>query len=345
MTKSNFAYRFASLSLVLLFVASSVGCQSSGGSRWAWWNPWSGASDDATLVARTAPALPSETATPLIEGATAPAAAIASTTPAARSAAPTIPTIETAGTAPAFNSSPTAESAKIASTPAIPSKPVDPAMQAPSYPIAAIPAMASTNPTSSATSGPYDPNGYKETAPAVVASTPTTAGDRYGNLGNRYASTAPTNTPEFKYEPAVASTTPVVSTPAVSTPASTTTNNSVVGDRYGSYAAAPVSSYQPPVQQPAATTTPNTPVDRYATTTPSYSATPTQATGAIVASNSNDLGSEVRLVSSPGEYRPGGTSTYSGSMAPSSMNIATKPDAPGSSIATPSYPSSGNRYQ
>lgn len=394
MTKETFAHRLASLSLVMLFVVSSVGCQSSSGSRWAWWNPWSGGSEDTTLLARTAPALPSDSATPLIEGAAPPATTLATTGSAATTAPlatttnPSLPTIETASTAPAFNSSPRSEAAKIASTPQLASKAATPAVENPGYPIAAIPAMQATtqaSTTPAAAGGPYDPNAYQEKAPTSIASTtPSSSGDRYGNLGNRYASSTTDATPDFSYQPTtVAQATAAPSQTATASAApyqanqTTPSNNSSVGDRYGSYAATPVSPYQPATSAPATSTAassavnateslpspPSTPVDRYAASTPSYPSTPavttpaqstprypvtpsqvagtaTQAAGAIVASNSNNLGSEVRLVSSPGEYRPGGTSTY-----PSSMNIATKPDTAGSSTATPAYPSSGNRYQ
>lgn len=385
MTKTTFTQRFASLSLAMLFVVTSVGCQSSGGSRWAWWNPLSSSSEDATLVARTAPALPSDSATPKIEGIAAPATTLAAAAPAVKTTNPALPTIVASSPAPAFQSSPTAEATKIASTPQIPSKPATPAVKAPGYPLAAIPAMANTT-QQSAAGGPYDPNGYKETATTVATTTANPMGDRYGNLGNRYDSAPAQETPAFNYQPEVAQTSPAK---PYAPPAAAAPTNSVVGNRYNSYAAASGNRYQTPeatnaytpqsasnlaASNPAMTSPATQSVDRYAASTPSYAAAPavtppasdsarypatvdnasagiaskpaqvapsnTPSTGTVVASNNNPLGSEVRLVSSPGQYRPGGTSTY-----PSSMNIATKPDAASGTPATPSYPSSGSRYK
>lgn len=321
------------LATLLLMLVASTGCQSSGGSRWAFLNPFSG-DDDKKLVAATAPelpssgsGLPSDGVTAQLEGAPA-ATTVASTQPAATTA-PKEPSMEAptyAANTPAFDSSPAKEESRIATTPQL-AKSVPEPPTSHSYPMAAIPDMETPEPVV-AQANPYDPNGYQEAALAQVAAAPSAPADRYGNLGNRYAS-APTatpsnDTPDFRYQP-------------TETPAQSTT-----GDRYGSYASTPA-----PTSAPASAATPSstpyqpaetaqvvtTPAgSRYASTPAPHAVTPattpivspyttSQQPSAPLVAEVNTPSSEVKLVSAPGQYRPGGTSSYG-----SQMGIATKPE-------------------
>ena len=327
---SGLTNRLQNVALVTLLwmLVASTGCQSSGGSRWASLNPFSGG-EDKKLVAANTPALPSsktalpsDVATARLEGAAeATTVASAQPTPTTTPKEPSMEAPSFAASAPAFNSSPVKEESRIATTPQLAqSAPETPNSH--SYPMAAIPDMKTPEPVV-AQASPYDPNGYQEAAPTQVAVAPAASKDRYGNLGNRYASSpaVPSNdTPDFRYQP---TETPV--------PNST-------GDRYGSYASTstPTTStpYQPADTSPIATspavTTPAG--SRYASTAAPQAVTPAttpntspytasqQAGGPLVA-EVNTPSSEVKLVSAPGQYRPGGTSTYD-----SQMNIATKPE-------------------
>ncbi len=328
-----------SLAMLLLMVTINTGCRSSSGSRWAFLNPFSGG-ENKTLVAATAPALPSDSATPQLEGAPPAETAVASNTPAETSTAPKEPSMDApafATNAPSFNSTPAKEEAQIAATPQLAKSTPEPASSH-SYPMAAIPEMSTPKQTAvAAQASPYDPNGYQESAPAQVAAVQPQTSDRYGNLGNRYASAPAAQsspTPEYNYQPA------------------TTSAPSTIGDRYGSYASTPAPTSTPtPTSTPVAEPTTTQPYQAANTqTTPSYSspvgsryasapstpapetaspsteptatpyATAQQAGGPLVA-EVNAPSSEVQLVSAPGQYRPGGTSSYD-----SQMNIATKPE-------------------
>lgn len=219
-------FHFPSHTALALVVASLVvvnsGCRSASGSRWASLNPWSKPSSE-TALASSGEKLPSDGATPLIEGAekTTPAAsAVASLTPpttgaptpaSEAAAAPAIPKIEKPGSALASKQPPTGAPSDSTAPPYV-SKP------APS--------------TAVASAGPYDPNGYQPAASTPAA--PTEGGsDRYG-LDNRYAST-PSVPSGFEDMPPLNTPTP----PAATGDRYASAAPAAVGDRYGIVAAPP----------------------------------------------------------------------------------------------------------
>ncbi|MEO0530304.1 MAG: hypothetical protein AAF266_06960, partial [Planctomycetota bacterium] len=149
--------------LSLALAVSSTGCQSSG-SRWAW-NPWkkSAGEEAAALAESSAPKLPSDGATPLVEG-----------LPDAKPA-PTMVAEAKPQTPPAM--------AGIAST----IEAVNAAVPTIDKPAPTVPTAKPAPSVSSVASMPYDPNGYKPASPSSSVVPPST--DRYG-LGDRYASAA-----------------------------------------------------------------------------------------------------------------------------------------------------------
>lgn len=368
MTNHTAAWRLTACVLTVALAVGSTGCKSAGGSKWAW-NPWSKPKlDAATALAGSTPKLPSDGATPLIEGAdpVAPAAeaiatvktqtppAIGGMAPAFEAVAKAVPTIDKPAPEPNWKPYPTGQPA------ATPTKPAT---------------------TAVASAGPYDPNGYKPQAPAAVAQ----AAGRYGG-GDRYASAAPASTPAFDPSgfadlPPVAAATKSANrygdryaaaqqtaTATADRYASTATEmtqqatNTV--DRYATAAAQTMDSAkteaaaatQQAIGAPAAalsavaqatsvaappaypttpatsTPTPDLPTYPIATATAGgrYGAesatvgtlppetstyasrqpvTPIEPASAST-TNGSQQGSVVRLTTLPGEYRPGGTSTY-----------------------------------
>lgn len=381
MTKIDLSKQ-ALLALSLVAAIGAAGCKSGGGSRWAW-NPWSkSAGEEAAALAESAPKLPSDGATPLIEGIDKPKdAAVAIATPAK-----TPPAM--AGMAPTI-------SAVAAATPAI-DKPAPSSPNWSPYPTSSSPAAPTTPPTApvaavaSNTAGgsPYDPNGYQPKAPAQPVSQPT---DRYG-IGNRYAAatttpptvdtkpfgdlppatqTPPTSAVGSRYGAPTAPTTPAASpfgsVASASTPESSTppAPGGDVNSRYPSTAPLPTTTASATTPKPAASAAPAYPTaNAYPTASPyptadSQSSTPIAQTSATaspypvasgqpatasypVASSSlgtipagsvygaattpvepaaEEQGSVVRLTSAPGQYRPGGTSTYQ-----PAVSVASRPE-------------------
>lgn len=370
----------------LTLAVSSTGCQSSGGSRWAW-NPWkkSAGEEAAALAQSSAPKLPSDGAMPLVEGLpkakpqptmvaetkpqTPPAmAGIASTIQAVNAAVPTIE--KPAPSSPSWGPN----AASLASAP---------------KGIPAMPKSSPAPPPSAMASMPYDPNGYKAASqPSSVAPAST---DRYG-LSNRYASAAPPSADVSafgemppvapvpaaramgdRYELTASADKVAAAVPAAKEAANgfanqtqATTKNTIAsaGSRYGAIAPAPASdgafpfgSAAPPAPTnvpfpntvaqatsvPVPPTTPAAPAAPYsmpaypttkslAVTAPTQSAMPQSASiGSLPPATSiyastqpvtpiepasatttpqQESKSVVRLTTLPGEYRPGGTSTY-----------------------------------
>lgn len=384
--------------LAIAPVAMSTGCKSSNTSRWAW-NPWSkSANEQAAALAESSPKLPSDGATPLIEGLdagkkTAVAVATPSQTPPAmaglqktmETVAAATPVIQKpAPSSPNWTPYPTATSGTGAGT-------------TPKPPTTAV----ASAPTS--TANPYDPNGYKPAEPVQVASN---TDDRYG-LGDRYAAT-PTagdsnpfgELPPMESKPAsnltgdrygASPSTAAVAAASASSPPETSPGYPSTGTRYPSTDASPsesevaqtanpVESSRYPVTTPslsappeqvatsvstppatpaypstnpaatAATETPEPAVAQatspYPTTqatavqsetTPTYPVASSPVLGTLptdsvygaktspvepaVASTPANESPAIRLTTLPGEYRPGGTSTYQ-----PSVSVATRPE-------------------
>ena len=222
------------LGLTLSFVMlTGAGCQSSGGSKWTWWNPMSRSTADTALAASEAPKLPSDSATPVIEGTESLGGPAKSSTAIASNEAPSFqPSTSTSSP----EATPGAEAAKIASTPSLP------AGSTPTAPSGAVTPFQSKSNTTVASAtpalpkgNPYDPGAYKEPVVAKVASKAPKA-DRYGSSGSRYGAS---NTPAFD------------SLPPVKVPPATKSN------RYGEdrYATAPATNQLPPIEPVTAPTT------------------------------------------------------------------------------------------
>lgn len=146
------------------------------------------------------------------------------------------------------------------------------------------------NATNVAATGPYDPNGYLPNQP-VAASTTTAesipqAPDRYGNL------------PTAPFAP--------------------TTSGSLTAA-----AAAPQDPYAMPT---GPTSISPTNVDRYGDTSPDpYVGLATSSSASVHSAAPTAMARGSVAVSAPGQYRPGGTSTYSATAATQPIEVATRP--------------------
>lgn len=321
-------------------LAVAVGCQS--GPRFAWFKREK-APEDSSAVARSAkPALPSTQSTPqpaAVAGLT-PAASPSSTNLAA-AGTPTTgvlgalgATAAPAGTtavAPPPATVPVPPSTAIATAPTtkfpsdsgladkLVSTPKSTATAAPMAGATATAIAASTPTTPSmVAAGPYDPSAYKPATinPSDVASGNSDTADRYAMNTTSGGATSPS----------IVTTAP---TSLASDPA----------DRYGSIAAvtpAPVPA-GPPITDPAAVA-----ADRYANPPiPTLPTAPATTQSAAVPSTSAPVGvapatptTGVRLAYAPGQYRPGGTSTYVTTSAIVPVEIASRPAPPSPPAAT-----------
>lgn len=352
---------------VALMAAGLVGCQS--GPRWAkmperlaWWkkDAPATAAAESSLDARTAglaadvpppadPVLPSTVATP--QSLTA-----AAQPPSAKSVAAANAQTITPMTA-AINNIPTSSAATIASAPsaAYPTTtyPTTSAPAAATSPMAATaPVAVSTPSTVMAQAGPYDPNAYQPVAakpavapvevdryatatpaasPVTPSTTPIAPPAAPATSADRYVATAPAATAAST----AATTAPAATAPSANdryayNPTTTTPGYSYSDDRYGTPSAATTpSAVTPAVTVPTTTTTPAVTPAIPQTSTPPYNA-------ASVAS------ATVQITAPAGQYRPGGTSTYTG--APTkAVEVASRPTtaavAPG--IPSPTIPTPG----
>jgi hypothetical protein len=171
-----------------------------------------------------------------------------------------------------------------------------------------------------AQAGPYDPNAYKTAAPVTAAAvaTTTTAG---APESDRYASNA--------------------AAPTSVSPQASATAPASADDRYASMAAAATPSYAPstgedrygiastpaPVAATPVSPPPVAPISTPASAQPSSLAGTTPTVTA----------STVRIDAPAGQYRPGGTSTYSG--APTTpVEVASRP----TTVTAPAAPLPSN---
>ena len=337
-----------SLTLIAL-VASVVGCQTT--SRFAWWKHEK-PSEDTSVVARSAtPALPSAQSKP-------EAVAVAGLTPAtppsssnlAAAGAPVGATAGATASLPSAKGGLGAASAlssantPIASSSALANAPTgtyptdnglaDKLVTTPStrstaaVPSAAPPAATAASIGSVPAGGPYDPSAYKPAnslAASGAASDPTNV-DRYGmsTASPSVASTAAPNSPP-----------PLSSDPA---------------DRYGftptSAQAAAANPNAAPLMDPAAVA-----ADRYSNPSlPSMSSAPAAVAAAPApsalptANAATTSASGVKLASAPGQFRPGRTSSYSGTAASAPIEVASRPMPP-AATPTPAAPAAGTSSQ
>jgi hypothetical protein len=315
--------------LVALAIFALVGCQS--GPRWAWWKHDT-SPENASLVARAAPMLPSTQSVPL--SATAAATPAATAPPSANSIAGAMPpsanSLAAAGIGPASipipSTSPASMGGPLSGAPnAYPSAALS-GMSTATSPMPPSATMAAStlapSPTSAMGAGPYDPNGYRPasaTTAASAAAVPISVSapdtDRYGVMP-----------PSSGAEPDRYTMVPDAPLTAGARPNA----NMSAGEHYGNAIGAP--SAGPPAAAPVATA----PIsaggepDRYGMT-PAAS----QPAAALSApSSAAPPAAATVCISSPaGQYRPGGTTTYAGLPA-SGVEIASRPTT-GSASATP----------
>jgi hypothetical protein len=299
-----------SLSL-LAALAAVIGCQSA--PRLAWWKQDKVAENSAVASTSKTPALPSAQSSPspvaiagVTPGATPPATALAAATPAIGATAFTSPAVSPPNAPPSV-SIPVAASAPLAaSPPPTENSLADKLVSAPNSKFSAATPLGATSPPPASTvaaAGPYDPNAYKPTPALGSSSIPGMGADRYGAIA------APTAAP-------IASPPASTSQALASDPA----------DRYGTPRTSTTPAAMPgqtAMTDPAALAS-----DRYANPVlPSYltkSAAPAAAAPAV------------KLASAPGQYRPGGTSSYpdvSSTAAP--VEIASRPAPPATTSAMP----------
>lgn len=356
---------------VALMAAGLVGCQS--GPRWAkmperlaWWKkdaPATAAAESsldartagltAEVAAPAAPVLPSTLATP--ESLTA-----ASQPPSAKSVAAVPPLSSTVGTTttPPIANVPTSSVPTIASAPsaAYPTT-TYPTTTTPSAtasaPVAAAAQAATTPSTVMAQAGPYDPTAYQPVA-AQVPAAPVEA-DRYGMAATPAAAPAPVAASAPTSTTPIAATAPIAagaqSNPAApaaaeryAAPAATTAaaapsasdryaaapSYSYSDDRYGASSAAPSTSAVTP-----AVTTPSTIASTSPAVTPAIPQTATPPYNAATVASATSTGT-VQITAPAGQYRPGGTSTYTGAPT-NAIEVASRPSTT-TAIPTPQIP-------
>jgi len=362
---------FLSVTVLSVLTLAAAGCQSGGGSRFAWMNPWSKSPADASLVARSAPQLPSAGATPpggegaALANSAAPAFDAGSTSTIAAAPTASYPTTGLGAAAPAVaptsgypqtgsglpGGGPPSYPATATASTARPKPPTAaPAMAGPPQVASVLPSLnkpAPTMPNSSMPSrsqpstgsGPYDPSGYQESA-AVATATPSFPPNRYGSPDASASPSSPYRS--VASAPADAGSSALASPPS-SPPSSP-------AGRYGGVATAtPMSSTTQGFPSPTA------PAGRYpavasaspaAVATPTASASPypqagispappvTPGLGSLPGTAVAPASAEVKIASAPGEYRPGGTTSYP-------VSVASRA-APGPAGSTPaSYPATG----
>lgn len=311
---------------VLPTIGATTGCQSAG-SRLAWMNPWSRTTQDTSLIARSAPQLPSAQAT-----APGGATAVAATTDKMGAKA-------SGETAPAFDA---ASAATIAGAPAA-KYPTTPG-SAPGFPTTADPGgppkIAAAKSSASTSDGPYDPSEYQP----AVATTPSYDADRYANGGSRYsvANVMPETSPATsgRYGSSASAPMSPLSPPSDSSPATSSgvssyaskSPNQSASDLAGYPSATPAASY--PATQ--SSTAPSG--DAYPpTVSPPARQTPFAglASSAPVSKAVTPASAELQLDAPAGQYRPGGTSTYP-------VSVASRPAA--TPAASSPYPATSSVY-
>jgi hypothetical protein len=314
--------------MIAAVLTGALGCQS--GPRWAWWKPEK-APEDTSLIARSAeaPALPSAQSTPQVVGVAGlePAAPPSSANLAAAGTqttpdiAPTSPaTIANAPLAnyPSIDSTPNKMAAMPGSAPASNGTATSPAAIA----IPRVSAGAMSPQVANATvpaSGPYDPNAYQPTAAFSAAASASAAGaappsaDRYQFAADRY------NVPSTNSSGIATNTTNSLSQSAPASPAISQAG----GDRYG--LAVPDRSIANPQVDFAASQSPiGGPSAATMTTAPVPPAASAVNPPAVSASST----ATVQFATPPGQYRPGGTSSYAGSKPTQHIEVATRPAPP-----------------
>jgi hypothetical protein len=293
-------------SLVVLVVVSSVGCKSM--PSLTWWRTASTTDANATALAHTAPALPSDVAIQT-EGLAANTA-----TTAGGSASPYLPTAaSTVSPAGYPNTGAPSYLSNVASSGV------------------ARPAMNDTN--LGTIDMPYNPNAVPPASKAASATTAAAAPASPALIANRYANMA---TPSD-----AAANTLSNSASQFSASGSRYGTQTESGTKPGyniTPSASPAPSYAPKTAQTAAS-----PVNSYGATMASATspvgdryAQPVTATSAQAsATEGNVEASQQQTVATSEPYRPGATGTYPNIAAePTSYEMASRPEAPASATGT-----------
>lgn len=286
-------------SLAVLVLVSSVGCKTM--PSLTWWKTANKSDANATAVAHTAPALPSDVA-------------IQTEGVAANSAAPT-------STSVSASTMTTNTAAPYAATAAPYAAMATPAASPTGYPNTGAPSYVSTHSENDSNLGtidvPYNPNAVP---PAVtVASTP-----------------APPAPSTNRYDTPL-----TTSYPATNMLSNSPTQISDSGSRYATqsesaansaYSMSPTASYTPPANQASVSQTGNFGAPPASATNPvgdrySQAAMATSAPAAQTGETASSAGTaQNQTVATSEPYRPGGTSSYPGAFAePANYEMATRP--------------------
>jgi hypothetical protein len=195
------------------------------------------------------------------------------------------------------------------------------------------------------TTGPYDPNAYKPSTSPGATGTSADGGalavaDRYGIASaDRYSVPVASSPQTTVGVPSVESIAPVAASSAMpdsryqAVAAMPTTPSSVQTDRYGMPSAPAATSTADRYSKAFAEPAPSDVVKESPATAAAQSTGPfSQATSPAAQIETATASSTVQLKSPAGQYRPGGTSSYT--IAPvQHVEVATRPGAPGSSQA------------
>jgi hypothetical protein len=345
--------------LIVLLAAGLAGCQTA--NRFAWWKH-NNAPEDTSLVARSAaPTLPSTQATPETLTASREAGGKAPTYTASVAAVPpSAKSVPTSSAATIFNA-PTASYAggPPSTSPAVPGLPPTTA----STPTTTTP--PATPPNVMAQTSPYDPNAYQgsQSAVAQAPSASTELGmseNRYGeSMPDRYGATAPSaSMPEAPT--AVASNASPDHYGLGSTPAAPAASGSQsAGGEVDRYGLSTTPSVTPPAAAPPVTAMPVASQPVVASAAVGVQQAPPATAPSVPADSIPSAMASVQITSLPGQYRPGGTSSFQPFSPPTQTEIAsrapnaaatsapsvpaTTPGAPPAYPATPSPSASGLR--
>ncbi len=201
------------------------------------------------------------------------------------------------------------------------------------------PSATNTTPATVAAAGPYDPNAYQ---PSVSPTSSSVAVNESSEGADRYAvsSRVPANSSAVATAPVMSNPQPLASDPAdrygsprnstapSAMPGQTplTDPNQIAADRYAN-------PNLPSLDNKAAkSATP--PATAIAETPHANAALPASPGVAPVASRAESVPA-VQLASAPGQYRPGGTSTYVSALATTPLEIASRPASATASSVMP----------
>ncbi len=329
------------LGLVAVLSVGSTGCRTA--SKLAWWKTADNAATDSTMMAHTAPALPSDIAQQ--------AAGLAATQPGGKHgglAAPFVPQVSITPTPQVAAATPPAAypSASASTAHTTPYSPYSPA-QTPPVPAATQQVAATTPGTTSnpaatnpvAMSLPYNPDAMPANIGGPPTAPPAPSQGRYASTGTTGPLAGPQGNPPTAAVAVASGTSPAsygrygqpAAVSAANPPATQQTEAAptrVAAEPATHFAGSRYQNYLPQPQTPPAEVAQNRP----ATPTATEPAPTMQSSGPTVALQSKPAAA----MASTTPYRPGGTGTYPGQTA---VEVATRPDVAheSSPMAVPRY--------